>query len=286
MYKDYDPQVLARLQRIELEMLRDFSALCEKHQIDYFGCGGTLLGAIRHGGFIPWDDDIDIGMTREHYDKFLAVAGQEYGDRYRLINTLINDAFPCMITKWYKTGTVFRDQDAVTTGYTAGIAIDIFCFDNVADELGELRKQAMRAWIWGKLLVLRAISSPTIYLDGITAKLTRGAARGANLLLKMLPLSTKYLFCKADHAASGYRDLKTGRVAFLFDPTPYTSMLKRSDIYPTRMLPFEDMMLRFPNRPEVYLATRYGNDYMTPPPVSKRHNHPPVELDFGHEEES
>ena len=78
LYKEYEPERLKKLQEFELEMLKDFDELCQENSIEYFVCGGTALGGVRHDGFIPWDDDIDIGMTREHYNKFLQVAAKEY----------------------------------------------------------------------------------------------------------------------------------------------------------------------------------------------------------------
>lgn len=283
-YQEYEPEVLQRLQKMELSILKDFDEFCRKHEIAYFGCGGTLLGAIRHQGFIPWDDDIDVGMTREHYENFLNAVKKERDSDYDIVNFRENPAFPVMITKWYKKGTVFRDRDALTCGYHSGIAVDIFCFDNVADDEKSLRAQAMQAWIFGKLLVLRQICEPTIYAEGWKAKGVLLASKMANRLLKILPLSPQFLYRKAEEAAVRYRGIPTKRVAFLFDPTPYTSMLKRSDIYPVCELPFENVMLKFPHKPQAYARTRYGKDYMKLPPADKRHNHPPAELSFGNEE--
>jgi len=284
LYKEYEPEILQKLQAIELKILADFANFCEEHEIDYFGCGGTMLGAVRHKGFIPWDDDIDIGMTREHYDKFLALADNAYDGRYRILNAEIDPKFSGMLSKWYRVGTLFRDKDSMVTGYKAGIAIDIFCFDNVADDDKALRRQAMSAWGFGKLFILRNISKPTVYVKGFRGKVTAGISMVVNGVLRLLHVSPSFLYRKADKAAQKYKDVETDRVAFLFDPTPYTSMLKRSDIYPTQFLAFENIKLRFTNKPEAYLEGRYGKDYMTPPAEDNRHNHPPMELDFGGEE--
>ena len=100
LYKEYDSNVLRKLQKAEVEILKDFDILCEKHNIDYFVCGGTALGGVRHQGFIPWDDDIDIGMTRDDYNLFLEVAQREYGDKYRIVNADTNPNFPVILTKW------------------------------------------------------------------------------------------------------------------------------------------------------------------------------------------
>ena len=150
LYKEYEPEVLKKLQRAEVEILKDFDELCQKHGIDYFVCGGTAIGGVRHQGFIPWDDDIDLGMTREHYEHFLEVAEQEYGEKYKIVNADTNPDFPVTLTKWYRTGTVFRNEEMINLDLHIGIAIDIFCFDNVADELPKFRRQAMRALDLGK----------------------------------------------------------------------------------------------------------------------------------------
>ena len=73
-----DDKQIAKVQEVSLKMLREIVDICEKNDIVYHLTGGSALGAIRHKGFIPWDDDIDIGMTREHYNKFLQVAAKEY----------------------------------------------------------------------------------------------------------------------------------------------------------------------------------------------------------------
>ena len=281
LYKEYDPKVLKKLQAAEIEILIDFANLCEEHEIDYFCCGGTLLGTIRHKGFIPWDDDIDLGMTREHYDKFLSLAGGAYGGKYQIMNAEVNPSFPGMNTKWYVTGTSFLDKDAIATGYSAGIGIDIFCFDNVADDKSSLRSQALRAWGWGKVFILRNVGKPTIYEGGIKGKIIAGISVLAHGFLRLIHLSPRFIYGRAKKAATRYQEVDTKRVAFLFDPTPYTSMIRRDDIYPTQLIDFENIKIKCPSVPEAYLRTRYGADYMTPPPDDKKHNHPPLELDFG-----
>lgn len=283
LYKEYDPQVLKKLQRAEIEILKDFDALCSRHGIEYFVCGGTSLGGVRHGGFIPWDDDIDLGMTREHYDKFLQVAEKEYGDKYKMINPEIDPDFPVMITKWYRTGTVFRNQETVDLGLHIGIAIDLFCFDRVPDDVAGLRKQAACAWTWGKLMILRKISNPSLYAEGWKARMMLLASRIISGGLRLLHISPQFLYRRASKAVLKYKDAKTKRVAYLFDPTPFTSVVNLDDIYPTVRRKFEDIELSYPKHVEKYLERRYGQHYMELPPESQRHNHAPEELDFGKE---
>jgi lipopolysaccharide cholinephosphotransferase len=283
MYQEYEPAILEKLQQIELSMLKDFHHLCEKHGIDYFLCGGSLLGAVRHQGFIPWDDDIDIGMTREHYEHFLEVAGKEEGSGYALINMRRNPKFPCMFTKWYKKDTRFQDKDAVEAGYEAGIALDIFCFDNIHEDPRKLRKQAMRAWSNGKLLILCSISNPTVLMSGVKGALIAVVSKVGYHTLQILGISPRYFYKKAEHAARCCEKKDTKWTGYLFDCNPYSNCMKRTDIYPTRKMIFEDILVRVPHNPKAYLKIQYGAGYMTLPPVEQRHNHPPVVLDFGQE---
>ena len=85
--KKYDEQQLRKLQLVELEILKDFITICEKYKLPYFATGGTAIGALRHQGFIPWDDDIDVCMLREDYVKFMKVGPKEMGDKYIFMST-------------------------------------------------------------------------------------------------------------------------------------------------------------------------------------------------------
>lgn len=102
MYRQYEPEVLKRLQREELEVLREFVRICNKYDIQYFAVFGTCIGAIRHKGFIPWDDDMDFGMLREEYERFCKVAPKEMGDRFGLAGPDCKEKFYNFVSKFYK----------------------------------------------------------------------------------------------------------------------------------------------------------------------------------------
>ena len=193
IYDEYDPQVLKKIQRAQTDILADFNVLCEENGIDYFAISGTLLGIVRHKGFIPWDDDIDIGMTRENYEKFLAIADNAFDGKYRAINYENNPKFALPFTKWYKTGTVMHDQTAVTMGYKAGIAIDVICHDNAPNDEKKRRRQNWIAWFWGKLFVLRSVSRPVIYAYGFKAKIASTIALVGHWGLRLFHISSKFL---------------------------------------------------------------------------------------------
>ena len=80
-----DKETLRKLQLMEFDLLKDFIRVCEKHNLRYYMLAGTLLGAVRHDGFIPWDDDIDVGMPREDYEKFIRLSRKEFKKGYSLM---------------------------------------------------------------------------------------------------------------------------------------------------------------------------------------------------------
>ena len=116
VYKEYDKETLDKLHQVELEILDDFVSVCEKNKLRYFLTGGSMLGAVRHSGFIPWDDDIDIGMPREDYDKFIKLGSEALGDKYTLECFELNDNYHLPFAKIVKNNTIF-DEGLEKTNY-------------------------------------------------------------------------------------------------------------------------------------------------------------------------
>ena len=278
--KEYDPETLAKLQELELEILKDFNHICDKYDIDYFACGGTCIGVARHHGFIPWDDDIDVGLSRKDMLKFYKVAEKEFPGKYTLLNADTDPNYYCMNTKWMLNGTEFREYGNEYYPRNLGIFLDMFCFDNVPDDDKLMRKQGFWAWFWGKLLILRNVSKPTLYVYGIKAKIVTLISMIAHFFLVLFHVSPRFLYKKAQKHARMYDNTETKRMAFLFDPQPYTSMVVKKTVYPTVKRKYDTTIMRSPCKMHAYLSRRYG-DYMKLPPVEKRHNHLPYKLDFG-----
>lgn len=123
---------IARLQEIELGILREFDRVCQDLELNYTICAGTLLGAVRHGGFIPWDDDVDVAMTREDYDKFIHHA-QKLLAKNLFIQTYESDPhYLHNFCKIIDSGTHLKERLTRNIPMRSGVYIDVFPIDRVS----------------------------------------------------------------------------------------------------------------------------------------------------------
>lgn len=276
----YEPEVLRHLQLLEMEILKDFDNVCKRHNLTWFGFAGSGIGALRHGGFIPWDDDIDISLPRKDYEKALKYMVKEYPGKYHILNTAHDINFPLATTRVCLNGTVFRENAMRDVECDWGIFLDVYALDNAADNTLLYWLQMWSAWFWGKLLILRSIPRPYLYIDGIPAKLVTAACIATHHAMKALGISKEWLYRKREAANRRYAHKKTKRIAYFCDPRPNTNTFDVSETFPLRKERFEDIEMPFPNNLEELLTKMYG-DYMTMPPVEKRKTHYPYKLDFG-----
>lgn len=278
--KEYDEKTLKRVQGIELEILKDFMTLCDAHHLNYFGIAGTGIGAIRHKGFIPWDDDIDIALPRQDYERFLELAQKHLSHKYTVLNCETNENYPLMTTRLMKNGTVFREEALKKIDCPLGIFLDIYPFDNTSDDPKQLKKQMRQAWFYSKLLILRSIPFPVLGFKGLKAKLVHAACACIHGGMVVFRISKRKLYNKCKAVSTRFNHIETSRMDFLCDTTPYMNIYEKKDIFPLKKMAFEDVMLNFPNNMHDNLTNMYG-DYMQLPPVEKRKNHYPYQLEFG-----
>ena len=282
MPKFYEPEVLKKVRAIELNIFRDFIAFCEKHNLEYFGIAGTGIGAVRHKGFIPWDDDIDVAMPRKDFEKFLVLAKEELSDEYLVLNGRDYREFPLMTTHLVKKGTRFVNQGMEKLDCPFGIFLDIFPMDNVADGERAFHRQAWSAWFWNKLLILRNMSRPYLGFTGWKKMAAYGCCSVGHWTLKLLHIPQSFLYRKCENACRKYEGQNTKRMAFLPDTNPFWNIVDKTGMYPLQMMEFEDFKVAFPKNLDELLRMQYG-DYMVLPPVEKRKTHYPAVLDFGEE---
>ncbi len=129
-FNQEDNSMLRKLQLVELDILKLFSEICEKHGLRYYLVGGTMLGAVRHEGFIPWDDDVDVGMPRPDYEKLLTIVREELPDGYDFLHYKQNEEY-----KRYFSRLVNRNVKIHNASNTKLIVenawVDIFPFDGM-----------------------------------------------------------------------------------------------------------------------------------------------------------
>ena len=131
---------LRAVQLKQLEILKEIKKICETNNIKYYLLGGTLLGAVRHKGFIPWDDDLDIGMLREDYEKFLSIARNQLPDKYFLQTTYLEQGYSLPFAKIRANGTILEESNISHLNIHKGIWIDVFPLDGVLNPQGKLIK--------------------------------------------------------------------------------------------------------------------------------------------------
>ncbi len=279
--RQYSAEELNKLQKVELDILKDFVNLCEKYNITYFGIAGTGIGAIRHGGFIPWDDDIDVAMPRKDHDRFVKIAEKEMADKYVVLNGKKYPDYPLLTTRLVLKGTEFIEwplKDIKNCPF--GIFLDIYPLDAIPDDEKKFRRQAIQAFFWSKLLILRSIKYPVLPIYGIKAKVVRVMCGLIHDLLVLFRVSKKKLYKRCYEVSTQYNGNKsTKRIDFLCDTTAYMNIHYIDDVYPIKKIRFEDIDLNFPNKIENNLKREYG-DFMTLPPEEKRRNHYPYKLTF------
>ena len=279
-FKEYDDFTLKRIQEVELEILKDFMDICDRHGLDYFGIAGTGIGALRHHGFIPWDDDIDVAMPRDDFEKLLPLVEKEMGDKYLIMNAERYPNYPLMTTRMTMRGTKFKEEALKNVDAPLGIFLDLYPLDKVSDNPKEARRQARDAWFWSKILILRSIPFPMLGFSGWKAKIIHAICGLAHLVLSILHVPKTWIYKKAYEAETRSNHYtKTKNLDFFCDTTPYMNLYAVKDIYPLRKLPFEDVELNFPYNLHNNLTGMYG-DYMQLPPEEKRKNHYPYELEF------
>jgi len=158
MDRDLD---LSPLHRHQLALAKELQAVCCKHQIAYFLIAGTLLGAVRHKGFIPWDDDLDIGMLREDYDRFLAIAQEELVHDFFLQSYLSDVNMPLPYTKLRANHTVIRERKSFCPGSHNGVFIDIFPFDGIPNNRYLQQVRGISLKLLGLVLMVKCNFTPT-----------------------------------------------------------------------------------------------------------------------------
>ena len=270
--KEYDEKTLKKLHQVQLEILDEFDRICKKNNLVYFMVGGTFLGAVRHKGFIPWDDDIDVGMPRRDYEKFIECAKKDLDKKFFLDCFSTNEEYYLPFAKIKKNGTIFDEEVIHHLKNHKGIFVDIFPLDNVPENNKELKLRAILALsitdavaLKYKIKKLKKLKHPIISLCLCIFTRKHLMRLQKKIVTYCHDDNSKYM-CDIG-AGYGYRK----------------ELILREDMLPVRKMEFEHKKYCVP-RTDVHLKQLYG-DYMELPPKEKRKTHSPMSIEFGEKNE-
>lgn len=262
---------LRKLQLTQLEILEYVDAFCRKNEIRYSLYAGTLLGAVRHKGFIPWDDDLDICMSRNEYNRFIELWNKEEHINYLLQNKENTPYFTQSFTKIRKKNTNFLQADDLKGKYHTGIFIDVFPVDRIPNSGFEKKIFQLKCMIY-QLLTREFVPETSNSLVKMICKMILLLTSKTNRMR-----IREYLINSIIKNNSNY-SLNTVMIE-----TINTSKMEFSN-----KLLDEYCELEFENKKFMclklwkhYLENKYGN-YMEMPPVEKRvWQHKPISIEFG-----
>lgn len=274
-----------RLQKVLLGMLEDIVGICNRYGIEYTLGGGACLGAVRHAGFIPWDDDIDFNIARKDVNRMLDILRRDREDRYWVHDVNGTENYELDLIKVRLKGTVLKTRDDVKNGEEAGVPFEIFIIENVPDNAILRYLHGFGSMALGFIYsCVRFAENGESYLS--LAKGNSEASRAFRVKIaigRLFSFRSASRWCRTWDAwnslcrdeGSRYVSIPAGRKHY------FGELYLRSDYFPASEGEFEGMRVSLPARPEVYLTALYGPDYMVPPPPEGREAHLCLEFDLG-----
>ena len=258
------------LQARLLEILKAYIEVCDKHHLRYFLISGTLLGAIRHGGFIPWDDDIDVAMPREDYEKFIKLQDEYKGTPYFIQTWKSDPHYIYGFAKLRDSSTTYIESEFVNHRINHGLWVDIFPIDGMSKDVKPREKFAWREnYVWWNVYMsylgalIRKPKKETFFKD-----IGLNIVGGIFYLLDIAKWRNRWI----DHWVKKKKieDCALSGNHFGFNP--------KNEAMPSHIfleyikVKFENIEASIPKDYDTYLTLLYG-DYMTPPPPDKQVGH-------------
>lgn len=253
------------LQEVILLIAKDIDKVCKENDIVYYLDGGSALGAIRHGGFIPWDDDFDIIMPPAEYKKFLEVCknGGLNKNKYTLQEAFVD--WPMHFTKIRLNGTTLIEKDGLED-INNGIFVDIFCFDYGSNNKICRLKQYVCAKLWMAHLLSKKPYSNLSFTKRIAMTISRA--------LNWEPICKFIRYQSQSHKKTKFYSIAWGRKRW------HNAFLPVDYFEPARYVKFEDYKFPMASKYHEYLTNTFG-DYMKLPPECEQQGSHAVKIDFG-----
>ena len=275
--KKYTDEELRQLRQIQLDIYKEIRSICQRHSIPHVAIGGSALGALRHNGYIPWDDDLDVAMLREDYVSFLRYAQQELSPRYFIQNFDTDPHYGNYFTKIRCNGTLFVQNIDKKDQSHHGIFVDIFPIDRLTDQVEERAGYRRRLMLAYQMYLAKCNSGITGETESLSGKLKHLIRASLHVLLA--PASKEKLFRSVDRLSQSYNDKKPHTLMISVVYAMTGRCIDEALVFPPAEHPFEGDTICVPHDADRYLSHIYG-DYMKLPPVEKRINHRPVKLSF------
>jgi len=262
---------LSGLHRVISMMAKDLDDFCRKHSIQYYLMGGTALGAMRHGGFIPWDDDFDIFMDRKNYLKFLQCSKDYLDTQKYYFQEEDTPEWPLFFSKIRLNGTLYREENNVGRQMHEGIYVDIMCLNS---------SFKMRALRYFQFFSARILSAHALAKRGYVTSSKK----------KKTAIILARWFCRGPirwllkWVTRGLDDRSSFLIGHFFGRAPFrATSFERAILGTPRYVPFENLNLPVPEQVERYLTTRFGPEYMSMPSDEVKASYPShaLEVDFG-----
>lgn len=271
--KKYDDETLKHIHDVELMILKDYIKFCEENDLTYFMYAGSLLGAIRHKGFIPWDDDLDVVMLRDEFEKFKRLYSSN--EKYELLSIESEENYPYLFTKLTLKNTRFEEEWASQLEFDIGFNIDVFVLDDLAEGKYKRYYQIMRSFLYNRFMI-----TSKIRLNDISF-VSKVVSHSMYHILNFFKVNPAKLNEKCLNFLNKYSDANAKNVFDISaNANEYPLIYDKSDFKEVEKVKFEDIYVNVPKNYDKILTELYG-DYMELPPEEKRYNHPIDYIDFG-----
>lgn len=266
---------LNKLHTTLIEILDYVVSICEKNDIEYCLVYGSALGAYRHHGFIPWDDDMDIAMPRDDYKKFIDIMKQQQNVGYSIQNEDNEENYFLSFSKVRKDNTIFIESIAEEKYRNNGIYIDVFPLDCLKKY--DKRDKRKRKKINYIKHVLKIQGCPRLFKK---KEKTLKFILDCILSFPAWIVSNKKLFMILNSWMVTSTKLEEANYIAQYDESSEAAVMEKAIYFPLSECEFEGKYYKIPGNICEYLRRQYGDDYMKLPPLEKRATHNPIQLKF------